>query len=356
MEIIWKAKDDNVEISYFEVTDDKGTSVYFEYYHQSDNLWGNIKDNFEFILLDSPCNNAESNVFEVYIDDINERCGYMLPINAIISKEYHPDKNNVHNYLYASFWFLLNKIYELRSDKNILSDYFHDNLVVCVLHKKTINKINQFHRDNYIISLYEKGYYNYNEQPSKKVDGYDYDKIITSNNKLKIKSSFLTKNQFIKDLFYSYLPKENDAIARFIMAYQAIEYLMSEMCDMKIKEIISHYTDQKISKNDYFERVKEIGRERQQLRHIFENIKKNHPSISDFEEDCNSLYSAINYDLSDKKETSDLFYSFRNLLVHEYRKLINYKELVSRTIQSFELLIVHICNSINLYNTDDNTK
>lgn len=349
MEIIWHPSNDNAEASYFEVVDDYIT-IDFEYYHQSCNLWDNNNNNFVIILLDSPCNNAESNVFEVYIDNIDERCGYMLPINAIISRDNHPKGGNIHNYLHASFEFLLNRITRLYSDKNMLSDYYHDNLVVCILHKETINKIKDFSLDNYTLSLFEKGYYYYSKYPFKKVEGYDYDKFISVNNRIKIKSSISPNNNFLKDLFCIYIPNEEAAIARFILAYQAIEYYMAEMCDIKIQEIISDYKDGKLSKNDYFERVKDIGGERQQIHYIFEGIKREHPSVNNFKDDCLSLFAAINYDRK-KVDVPDLFYDFRNLLVHDYRKIMSNKELVCQAIQSFELLVVYICNNIDILNT-----
>ena len=348
MDITWNPQSEDEEIAFFRITDNgAGTVIDFDYLPNSQNLWEGIHmHNFEFILFDSPYYNAESNIYEIDIDKKGERFGYVIPINALVSCEGN-FTGPIKNYAYVSFWYLLTQIDELKNNKNSLTDYFHENLVVCVLHKETLNRhFQDYSPDLYLLSFYEKGYYRYGERPTKLVKGYDYGKLITSSDKIIINSGQpkCLDNKFIKSLFCDYLPHEEVALARFIMSYQAIEHYMSEICSAEIEQIISDYTNHKIYKNDYFDKVGKLGGERKQISLIFEKIDNTHKSVAEFEKECTILYDMINYS-PDKNGVANLFYSFRNLLVHNYRILLENEIQVLKTIQCFELLIVHICKS-----------
>lgn len=348
MKITWNPQNENEEIAFFRVTDDSnGLIIDFDYFPNSQNLWDGIQmHNFEFILLDSPYYNAESNIYEIEIDKKRERFGYVIPINALVSCEGY-FTGHIKNYAFVSYWYLLSQIDKFQNNKNSLTDYFHENLVVCVLNKETLNRhIKDYSPDLYLLSFYEKGYYRYGQKPTKLVKGYNYETLITTSNKIHIERglSKCLENEFIKNLFCNYLPYEEVALARFIMSYQAIEHYMSEICHAEIEQIIFDYIDKKIYKNDYFDKVSKLGGERKQISLIFERIDKSHKSITEFKRECTLLYETINYS-PDKEGIANLFYSFRNLLVHNYRILLDNEIQVSKTIQCFELLIVHICNN-----------
>ena len=348
MNIAWNPQSEDTEIAFFRVTDDRdGLVIDFEYLPNSQNLWEGIHvHNFEFILLDSPYYNKESNIYEIEIDKKGERFGYVIPINALVSREGN-FTGVIKNYAYVSYWYLLTQIDKLKIDKNSLTDYFHENLVVCVLHNETLNRyIQDYSPDLYLLSFYEKGYYCYGQKSTKLVKGYDYDKLITNLNKIYINrgQSKCLENQFIKSLFCNYLPYEEVALARFIMSYQAIEHYMSEISCIEIEQIIYDYIDKKIYKNDYFDKVGELGGERKQISLIIDMINNSHKSVVEFKKECTILYEMINYS-PEKEGISNLFYSFRNLLVHNYRILLDNEMQVLKTIQCFELLIVHICKN-----------
>ena len=348
MDIAWNPQSEDEEIAFFRVMDESdGLVIDFDYLPNSQKLWEGISlRNFEFILLDNPYFNAESNIYEIEIDKKGERFGYVIPINALVSCEGNLT-GAIKNYAYVSYWYLLTQIDKLKNEKNSLTDYFHENLVVCVLHKETLNRhIQDFSPDLYLLSFYEKGYYRYGQKPTKLVKGYDYDKLITHLGKIYINrgQSKCLENQFIKSLFCNYLPYEEVALARFIMSYQAIEHYMSEICCIEIEQIICDYIDKKIYKNDYFDKVGKLGGERKQISLIFGKIDNSHKSVTEFERECTILYEMINYS-PEKEGISNLFYSFRNLLVHNYRILLDNEMQVLKTIQCFELLIVHICKN-----------
>lgn len=348
MDITWNPQSEDEEIAFFRVMDESdGLVIDFDYLPNSQKLWEGISlRNFEFILLDSPYYNAESNIYEIEIDKNKERFGYVIPINALVSCEGYFE-GALKNYAYVSYWYLLTRIDKLKNNKNLLTDYFHENLVVCVLNKETLNQhILDYSSDLYLLSFYEKGYYSYSQKPTKLVNGYDYEKLITSLHKIHIDRSQpkCFENEFIKNLFCNYLPYEDVALARFIMSYQAIEHYMSEICGAEIEQIIFDYIDKKIYKNDYFDKVGKLGGERKQISLIFDKIDNSHKSVIEFERECNILYKMINYS-PDKVGIANLFYSFRNLLVHNYRVLLDNEIQVLKTIQCFELLIVHICKN-----------
>ena len=117
MNIAWNPQSEDTEIAFFRVTDDRdGLVIDFEYLPNSQNLWEGIHvHNFEFILLDSPYYNKESNIYEIEIDKKGERFGYVIPINALVSREGN-FTGVIKNYAYVSYWYLLTQIDKLKID------------------------------------------------------------------------------------------------------------------------------------------------------------------------------------------------------------------------------------------------
>lgn len=348
--ISWHQQNENEDDANFQVKDCDENVFYLYYYPPVDGLWNNIKlEDFQFILLDSPYNNAESNIYEIKIDDISERVGYMFPINSLCSNEKH-SKSVIDNYSYVSFWYLLTLVDKFEFDKNLITDYFHENLIVCALHKKALFENNiEFNLDLYLLSLFYKGYYLYKREKVSIVKGYDTTKYDCNSDTIHIRKSQSNciDDTFMKKIFCDYLPKETVPIARFIIAYQAIEYLMNIICESEIKDVIKDFQENKIFKNDFFDKVGQLGGERKQISLIFNNIDQSHQSVKNFEKECSSLYDVIKYKYK-KNGIHNLFYSFRNTLVHNYRELMGLEEQTIKTIQCFEQLIVHICNTVKI--------
>lgn len=343
MNIIWHGPAECDE-PYFEVEDDtSGLNGCFSYRPKSNGLWDDISlDKFECILFDNPHFNKGSNIFEVKIDEIDERIGYMIPINSLLSDD-GQFNNNVKNYAYASFWYLLTQIKTLIYDKNELTDYFHDNTVVCILHKDTLNgKFPDFDINNYIIAFFQRGYIIHSNQPVGEIKYYDYEQLIKSKKTLHIKQANSNLNDsFINDLFQTHLPKEDNALVRFVLAYQAIEHLMGVRCDETIKDSIKKYEAKQIFQNDFIDIVGKSRNERSLITDIFPQTA-NSKYVDTFKTECKKLFESIGRTSPEKP--SDMFYDFRNTLVHNYRGLIKYKQQTAKTIQQFELLVSDICS------------
>ena len=200
MEISFVKTENKEGCPYFQVREESGLTINFDYFLETEELWQGLSlDTFEFLLLENPFYNAESNVFELKMDEIDERLGFLIPINALLSNDGNFNKI-LCNYAFGAFWYLLSKIKKLREYSNNLSDYFRETLIVCVLHKRTIQRqIPTFTFDSYLLSFYEKGYSVYTKEPVKLVKGYDYEILISNSRTLHLKK---VTNNTINDPFF----------------------------------------------------------------------------------------------------------------------------------------------------------
>ncbi|MFN4955606.1 MAG: hypothetical protein ACK5F3_16090, partial [Aphanizomenon sp.] len=146
---------------HFELSDSSGTKVYIDYVLTAYNDYK--PEDYSLFIFKSWILNSENNIFQAYEKDINERVGWMFPIQSLVSNE-HKYVSNSHflKYAYVAFLKLLinREQYETFTpylqtiDSYRLTEFYGDDIIILVLSNTQIQKLDNFHIDNYLTSLY----------------------------------------------------------------------------------------------------------------------------------------------------------------------------------------------------------
>lgn len=232
---------------------------------------------------------------------------------------------------------------ELQSEEVELSSFYENNISICVINKKRAGNDNPLHLC--IHSLREYGYSYFEEDNKFKVpEGYDaslYIKQDQTNINVEFIEPSLYSNGMV-DTIIRHLPYANNIAYRFILLYQIIELLMENAGYQLIKDSAEKYISRKISTNDFTESVKSVNVERDKIAKMFDMciVKSEHGC--NFCTECRHLFRISGCDPDKSSCLPDVFYSFRNLLTHSYRKVHAYPQELALVIQRFELVVLDI--------------
>lgn len=319
----------------FEYNDGEGTSMPFDYLPKIQQAWTNTED-FELILLENPYLNKESNVFDIYTDKPDDRIGWIFPISVLESEDLE-ERGNILNYLYIAYQILLLRINKLEVTKTLLSDYYKNDAIICLVNKRTAP---DFHINTYYFSLYWYGYSVLNEDiDCRNVEHYSYD-YLKSRIKLTAASK-LTTDPVITNLIKQELPTADNLLHRFILLYQAIEHLMEIEAYNKAQNSVNKYNSKSIGIRDLLQELKNQTSEFFIIKEIFSNSSVNKDTLSKFREECRKLFQNASFDPNDKSDIS-YFYNFRNQIVHSYRKYLTSHGQLGITMQIFERVILEL--------------
>lgn len=339
-------EEDNVR--YFRVSNSENIGVNFQYIPISTSNWD--KDRYEIYLLENSYLNAENDVFEVYEDTISdERLGWIFPITILESNENDfREFKNLNNYKFVAYQKLLelNIKITIRDNTNEflkLSEIFA-NSVVCILCKDTIQKINEFKFENYLLSLYKYGYLLLGDIPKSKAiyDRTEFLRQMRQNARVNLtKAKFdITANDFTKSLFLEHLLQSESHIIRFIFLYQIIEHFIQIEFDKQFQIHLEDYQNSRLAKNDLRENIINSSRERVVIKSVFNPIVINHELKEEFMSQCEFLFADIG--LNSKNSFPDKIYDIRNLVTHRLRELTTKSESLNRITEIFERIIVDL--------------
>lgn len=332
----------------FSFKDENGTDFCFEYYPSINGLWHNLNtSDFDVQLLIHPFLNKESNVFvlESNLGERTETVGFIFPVSVLDSDSFETNRDADNNYLFVAYKVLLERLDEIKQSAVSLAECFEDNICVCVLNRRTIGPERGIW--SCIHSLRKCGYsYFVANNNYKEVEGYTinmYKELIPSS---KIYVDFFIPSMYsdpIIDGIIRALPKADNLVYRFILLYQIIEFLISKSVSTSINEAISAYkTVPSCSENDFLEKINHIRKERGVINEIWDNCKISSAGCSKlFNQHCKHLYDMANV-ATTQKDGGDLFYSFRNFMVHSYRHLNPYIKELADTIFYFEQVVLTI--------------
>lgn len=327
----------------FLIAKDKNNSISFEYKPSLEDIWSNLNlESFIFIQLDNPYLNLESNVFNVKLEGLPETCGWIFPI-SVLESDQTKKKETLLNYVYVGFNYLLTQIEELVINKNRLSDYYTDNLILCVLHKETVSKIGDFNIKEYLLSFYTYGYSLYNKQMSAlPVKSYNKHNEYKEKQHIKIlKSNYYHNVEFVNNLINGSLTNCTDALVRFILLYQIIEFIISNKHQSEFDSLLAAYQNSDFTKNDFVERIKEISREKYMIDKIIKEDTLDSNICLNFKNECKSIFNDIDYKYN-KDSLPSLLYSFRNQITHSYRSFLGKENNLVKTIECFESVIFNL--------------
>lgn len=312
----------------------------------------NPDDYILFLLFHN--NLPENAIFQLYEKDINDRIGWIFPINALISSN-HDYKDNIHflKMAYVSCINLAKGEICNNNQSNLIKlpnqnaaglfDFFHQQTVIVILHKNTIQKILNFNFYNYLPCLYTFGY-TLTFNPEKKVhqsklsEFYEEGESIRKRITLIPISIQIRDETFINKLFTEWLDSEHHKVMRFYLLYQVVELLIRRVFKHKFQKTISVINP---DKDDLFEvnkKIQELTSEKKRINCLISDYSGvNSNELKDL---CVQFLNNTDYEESG---LGDLIYSIRSFLVHNYRELTeNQKNLIDDINYWFENLIIKI--------------
>lgn len=339
---------DENDVRYFRVSNSENFGVNFQYIPIATSNWD--KEKYEIYLLENSYLNAENDVFEVYEDTISdERLGWIFPITILESNENDfRDFKNLNHYKYVAYQKLLELNIKISARDNAneflkLSDVFA-NSIICILCKNTIQKINDFKLENYLLSLYKYGYLLLGDVPKSKgiYDRTEFVRQMRQSARVKlIKANFdITANDFTKSLFQEHLLQSESHIIRFIFLYQIIEHFIQIEFDTLFQIHLDDYQNNRLAKNDLRENIINSSRERVIIQSVFNPITIRQELKEEFISECDFLFADIG--LISKNSFTDKIYDIRNLVTHRLRELTTKSESLNRITEIFERIIVDL--------------
>lgn len=340
----------------FTFKDDDGTDFCFEYYPSIAGLWEDLDStDFDVQLLIHPFLNNESNIFTLKsnIKTKQETIGYIFPVAVLDSNNFETTRSSDNNYLFVAYKVLLERLQKIDEAVNSLGACFEENICVCVLNLRTIGK----HQGlcDCIHSLRKYGYsYFVENNKYKEIEGY------TISNYKEIASGTTMYIDFSIPLMYSVpiideiirtLPNADNIVYRFMLLYQIIEFLISKRISKSIYDAIETYqSSSSCSENDFLETVNNVRRERTIIKEIIDNCGIASLNCNTrFNNCCKHLYDLAGI-VPQKTDEKNLFYSFRNQMIHSFRHLSNFKEELADTVFYYEQIVLTIVEKIS-YNT-----
>jgi len=308
-----------------------------------------------FIFFHNEC--PENYIFQVYEKNINQRIGWIFPIQAILSNSHsYADDEHFLKIAYPAF---INLIYSkniqphnipLLKENLTLEDFYSINSVILILDNKELKKINNFKIRDYIPNLYQYGYSSKkNKIKSNKNIWNEFLEDINSNKiRKRITISSISKklkdDDFIFYLFEEALSKEEHPVIRFYLLYQIIELLIRKVFNDQFKKKISFI---KLEEEDLFDlnkKLQEMTNEKRRINLLFNKYTQiSSPELEGL------FLDFLNIKEKDEKTSlADLLYSVRTFLVHNYRQVtIQQKNLIGDINFYFERIVIYLLINYN---------
>ncbi|MBO5354123.1 MAG: hypothetical protein J6A77_12580 [Lachnospiraceae bacterium] len=272
-------------------------------------------ENFEVIFLNNKREDCtENSIYQVKVTD--KRLGWIFPIQALLSSEHDYVKNPYFlKYAFVATWHLLNKIYQIdekRCPEFIsLDDFYDETINILILDQENCSKIKDFVLDDYVVSLYQKGYsfsgngnlYSDIEKPQKSIH-------------LKSISKEIKNKKCLNELFKEMIPKNSESFSGFYVYYQVVEILISDIFESDFKnfiEVLNTNTDNLFEKRD---ELSNMAGEKGRVRRLFHDFSQiNALCSSNLNQYCIKLLEVHGYKIS--ADFAENLYLVRCLLVHK---------------------------------------
>lgn len=338
--------------TFFKISD-KGNSnsILVEYKPILDEEYSHL--NFELVLFENNYLNAENDVFQIFDKLAKTRIGWIFPLSNLEGTE-NDFYNNEHlnKYKYVAFQLLLlanGKSITLEDNSNefSISDIYPNNPIILILSNDNTSKIPDYSIKNYIPSLSKYGYYKQNEFNNllKFSQKNEFCLKYRGNVKLNLYKSQrdIDSDRFFNELFSKHLKSLEHHLIRFHILYQIIEYILTERFDVVFGNLIEEYNTGSIVKNDFIEKINELGKERSNIKKVVECLSKNKTdfNIPNLERDCKDLL--LSHKKKIRNSLGDLIYDIRNLVVHNYRDIEEEEfEIIENITHEMELLTINI--------------
>lgn len=316
-----------------------GGSFQYEYNRSVDNLWEPIDKAFDITILDSPYHSKGNNLYDLYLNGHEQKCGRIIPLSVILDNDYSlSDDNHLKHYLFAATKWLLQNA-DLLEKTLVLEKCYSDNAVLFMVHRKTVP---DFDIDQYVLPLFKYGYYIYdNEARAVHVDGFHKTELLKGKTKFELKPekniSFIS-DSYLNSLIFKVLPRTDDLLARFVLLYQVVELYMEKIRRHQLDTFVLDYNAKRINAHEMLHRVSSINGEKEHVKKMFSiSCESQHLFI----DSCKTLFASISFTPDGTEESLGKYiYAFRNRVVHGYRDFIGVTTEFSNTLELFENVII----------------
>ncbi len=295
----------------------------------------------------------ENYIFQIYEKSIDQRIGWIFPIQALLSNNHSYAKDeHFLKVAYPAFINLISsqniqpqKIPDLK-DEMSLEDFYLNNSIILILDNEELKNIKEFNFEDYMPNLYQYGYF---VKPNKiKLHKNVLDEFFEDVSSKKVHKRLtissisvnLKKDVFINQLFKEQLSDESHKIIIFYLLYQIIELLIKRVFDDQFKKKIKVISLENVNLFDLNKKLQEMTSEKKRIKSLL-NEYSNSKSI-ELEE---LLFEFLQIPEEEKKDynLADLIYEVRTFLVHSYRRITNKQKILMEDINFyFERIIIYL--------------
>lgn len=278
--------------------------------------------------------------------DANGRVGYFFRLDSLFEPDIlEMDKHNfafahyAADYIFSNVKTLQTKNVEITSSPKIV-DFFDEDTIVLVLCDQFTGKIPDFSIDNYLSHLFSYGFTLFTkENPINKANSSNIlsDRYLNSETLTRKRKHFkiskanihLIDEHFVIHLFKKLIQKENEIVTRFVMFYQIIEILIDKVIKVEVlSKVVPRITA--MSGHKLKEVLSEQSSEKKRISLLLTTYARPPQDLDDYlKKILLDFYIHINDDdFGDPARHSefnltDVFYGYRNKLVHNYRLIHN---------------------------------
>ena len=293
---------------------------------------------------------SQKDIIDLRLDGLDSRkgqIGYIFRLDAL----FEPDALQLNEHTYSYAYYALERIFsdeiriqtktiEISADLLSISDFFDEDTIVLVLCNEYTASIINFSVNNYLASLYLNGFIIFNN--TTEIELFNTVSIIETNynNVKKISRNdgvfvlripqtnpIIAGENFVSHLFQNLIQKKTDSITRFIMLYQIIEIFISKIFHLKVQSEICNNLNA-LTSFQLKEFLSDIQKEKTRIKALFNSyatptntleteLKQTILNFFMHVQDSDYLNTNQNAGLS----LTDIFYDYRNKLVHNYRQI-----------------------------------
>ena len=268
---------------------------------------------FEVVLL--KCSDkSENNIHRVFVSEYD--IGWVFPVQALVScsHDYASDSFFL-KHAFVAMSLLIEKIdLDFSGDEDLnellITDFYKQEDSVFVIEKEACKQIDGFSLDDYVISLYEIGY-SFIGSGGICISSNSLGKKIL----LKMPTISSDCSSVLNSFFKHLLPLAGDEVSRFLMQYQIVEILISEVSDILLIDFLEKYKKSEIDITKLKEKMNELISEKNRVIELFSRFcSVDNSLLSHIDSLCDSLMPpSINHNYG----KGEKFYLLRCKIVHK---------------------------------------
>lgn len=276
----------------------------------------------------------------------NGKVGYFFRLDALFEPSIIQQNQNTYPYAYYAMEHIFSKGSTIQTKTVLIdsinykiTDFFDDDTIILVLCEQYCQKIPSFNLHDYLANLFSFGFTSFSaERPIENINTHAFiDGKYTSLKtvvrpdgvyvmRIEAANEVLKGDSYIVHVFTSLIQKEMDYVTRFLMLYQIIEILISKVLPYEIQTKVcgnlGTFTPSKLKEN-----LNELTTASNIILSIFHIYARPTESLKiELRKKILDFFIHIQHpDYLDatkhvELKATQLFYSLRNKLVHEYRE------------------------------------